>query len=75
MGAKMEKMSKELRVVARPCGHSRYAPSIRVAGKWLAQFGFEMDDIVVLTAQQGEINIKRKDKCDENKSSNDRRNN
>lgn len=70
-----QEIGKELRVVARPCGHGRYAPSIRVAGKWLADFGFEMDDVVVLTAQQGEINIKRKDKSNENKSLNDRRKN
>ena len=75
MGAKMEKISKELRVVARPCGHGRYAPSIRVAGKWLSHFGFEMDDIVVLTAKQGEINIKCKDKCTENKSLNNKEQN
>ena len=67
--------SKELRVVARPCGHGRYAPSIRVAGKWLSQFGFEMDDIVVLTAKQGEINIKCKNKCKEKESSNDKEKN
>ena len=67
--------SKELKVVSRPSGHGRYAPSIRVAGKWLSQFGFEMDDIVVLTAKQGEINIKCKDKCTEKESSNDKEKN
>ena len=75
MGAESQEISKELRVVARPCGHGRYAPSIRVAGKWLSQFGFEMDDIVVVTVKQGEINIKCKDKCTENKSLNDKEKN
>lgn len=59
-GAEKQEINKELRVVARPSGHGRYAPSIRVAGKWLARFGFEMADTIVLTAKQGEINIKRK---------------
>ena len=71
----MEEINKELRVVSRPSGHGRYAPSIRVAGKWLSQFGFEMDDIVVLTAKQGEISIKCKDKSTEKKSLNDKEEN
>ena len=75
MGAESQEISKELRVVARPCGHGRYAPSIRVAGKWITHFGFEMDDIVVLTAKQGEINIKCKNKCKEKESSNDKEKN
>jgi len=49
---------RSLRVVSFPQGDG-YVPSVRVAGKWLADFGFEVGREVVLVAREGEILIRR----------------
>jgi hypothetical protein len=36
-----------------------YVPSIRVAGKWLAEMGFACGDRVKLTAENGKITIQK----------------
>ena len=50
---------KILQVVAFPQNGNR-VPSIRVAGRWLERFGFELGDQVILTATEGEILITKK---------------
>ncbi len=51
------RQGKTLRVVALSQGNCRYVPSVRVAGKWLRLFGFEIGDDVVLKATRGQISI------------------
>jgi len=51
---------KTLKVVSFPQGEES-VPSIRVAGKWLARFGFNLGNEVVLTAADGHILITRKE--------------
>jgi len=51
---------KTLMVVSFPQRGER-VPSIRVAGKWLERFGFKLGDEVVLTANQGQIVITKKE--------------
>jgi hypothetical protein len=53
------KAGKALRVSSFSQGEGR-VPSIRVAGKWLQAFGFELGDEVTLTAKQGRIVIAKK---------------
>ena len=52
------KRSKDLKVFAFPQNNG-YVPSIRVAGKWLAEMGFVCGDRVTLTAENGEIIIRK----------------
>jgi hypothetical protein len=52
------KRSKDLKVFAFPQNNG-YVPSIRVAGKWLAEMGFAYGDRVKLTAENGEITIRK----------------
>jgi len=54
------KNGKTLKVFEFPAGN-RYGrvPAIRVAGLWLYRFGFNIGDKVILTAKNGEINIKK----------------
>lgn len=54
------KTGKMLKVVPFPQG-GEHVPSIRVAGKWLLQFGFQFGDEIVLTAEQGQVLIARKE--------------
>jgi len=54
------KAGKTLTVASFPQGEER-VPSIRVAGKWLQKFGFELGDEVTLSAKQGRIVIARKE--------------
>lgn len=49
-----------LKVVSFPQGEGR-VPSIRIAGKWLSEFGFVIGDTVILTASQDRIEIGRKE--------------
>jgi hypothetical protein len=53
------KLTKDLKVFAFPQNNG-YVPSIRVAGKWLAEMGFAYGDRVRLTAQNGKITIHKK---------------
>jgi hypothetical protein len=53
--------SKTLKVTTLSQGNGEYVPWIRVAGKWLREFGFEFGDEVVLTAIWGQISIIRKE--------------
>jgi hypothetical protein len=53
------KAGKALRVVAFPQG-AGYVPSIKVAGKWLRDFGFELGDEVLLIAGPGRLYIVRR---------------
>ena len=50
---------KALAVVAYPQGGNGHVPSVRVAGKWLNEFGFDIGDMVILTASQGLIVIRK----------------
>lgn len=50
---------KALGVVGFPQNGDGYVPSIRVAGKWLNEFGFDIGDTVILTASQGLIVIRK----------------
>ena len=54
------KAGKTLRVVPFPQG-GEHVPSIRVAGKWLLQFGFQFGDEIVLTAERDQVIIARKE--------------
>jgi hypothetical protein len=54
------KSGKTLKVVALSQGNAEYVPSIRVAGKWLRRFGFEIGNEVELIATDGQIQIKRR---------------
>ncbi len=58
--SKSRPMEKTLRVVSFP-QRSEYVPSVRVAGKWLRQFGFSLGDEVVLVATEGKILITKKE--------------
>lgn len=51
---------RNLKVVAFP-QNDDYVPSIRVAGKWLAEEGFPFGTEVQLTALEGRIIIERKE--------------
>jgi hypothetical protein len=53
------KRTKALKVFAFPQNQG-YVPSIRVAGKWLADMGFAYGDRVRLTANNGRITIRKK---------------
>lgn len=55
------RQGKTLKVVALSHGNGKCVPSIRVAGKWLGRFGFEIGDEVVLIATQCQILIARKE--------------
>jgi len=57
---KRRRDGKCLKVTLFPQGGS-HVPSIRVAGKWLEQFGFEPGDEVILIATEGQILITRKE--------------
>ena len=52
------KRSKDLKVFAFPQNNG-YVPSIRVAGKWLKNVGFNYGDKVLLIATEGEIVIRK----------------
>jgi hypothetical protein len=62
------KRTKDLKVFAFPQNNG-YVPSIRVAGKWLAEMGFVYGDKVTLTAENGKITISRKQPVDGSPSS------
>jgi hypothetical protein len=51
---------KILKVVSFP-QHEERVPSIRIAGRWLNQFGFELGDEVILVADRGKLVIKKKE--------------
>ncbi len=59
-GIEARQKGKALGVIAFPQGGNGYVPSIRVAGKWLNQFGFGIGDTVILSASEGLI-VLRKD--------------
>ena len=59
-GDKSRKDGRPLKVTSFPQG-GKHVPSVRVAGKWLQRFGFELGDEVVLTAIEGQILIRRKE--------------
>jgi len=48
-----------LKVVGFPQGEE-YVPSVRVAGKWLKEFGFDFGSETILTATEGQIVITAK---------------
>ena len=54
------KNGKVLKVFEFP-GENQYGrvPAIRVAGLWLYRFGFKVGDKIILTAKNGEINIRK----------------
>jgi len=52
------KRTRDLKVFAFPQNNG-YVPSIRVAGKWLAEIGFACGDRVRLTAENGTITIRK----------------
>jgi hypothetical protein len=56
------RQGKALNVVALPQGNGEHVPSIRVAGKWLRGFGFEIGDEVMLIATQSQIHITKNGK-------------
>lgn len=51
---------KALGVIAFPQNGNGYVPAIRVAGKWLNDFGFDIGDTVVLSASHGLIVLRKK---------------
>ncbi|GEM_PF-4258506 len=53
---------KALGVIGFPQNGSGYVPSIRVAGKWLNEFGFDIGDTVILTASKGLIVLRKGEK-------------
>jgi len=57
---KHRKLGKTLIVASFYRGEDRI-PCIRVAGKWLQEFGFELGDEVTLVVEQGRIVIVRKE--------------
>jgi hypothetical protein len=67
------RQGKTLRVVALSQGNGEHVPSIRVAGKWLKGFGFEIGDEVILIATQDQILITRKEGRDGKRHENRRR--
>jgi len=64
LGDETLKRTKDLKVFAFPQNNG-YVPSIRVAGKWLAEIGFACGDRVTLTAENGRITIHRKQPANE----------
>jgi len=62
------KRIKDLKVFAFPQNNG-YVPSIRVAGKWLAEIGFVCGDRVTLTAENGKITIHKNQPANELSSS------
>jgi hypothetical protein len=62
------KRTRDLKVFAFPQNNG-YVPSIRVAGKWLAEMGFVYGDRVTLIAENGIITICRKQPASELPSS------
>jgi hypothetical protein len=67
------RQGKTLKVVALSHGNGKHVPSIRVAGKWLRRFGFEIGDEVILIAAQNQILITGKEGCHDRKYENPRR--
>ena len=59
-GDRCRQTGKTLKVVSFPQG-GEHVPSVRVAGKWLTRFGFDVGREVVLTAVKGRIVITRKE--------------
>ncbi len=64
LGDETLKRTKDLKVFAFPQNNG-YVPSIRVAGKWLAEMGFACGDRVTLTAEDGKITIDKKQPANE----------
>jgi hypothetical protein len=64
LGDETVKRTKDLKVFAFPQNNG-YVPSIRVAGKWLAEMGFVCGDRVTLTAENGKIIIDKKQPASE----------
>lgn len=56
---KVRKQGKTLKVVHFP-QHGGRVPSVRVAGKWLDWFGFQIGDLVILTAADGRLVIEKR---------------
>lgn len=54
------KTGKILKVVSYP-QHEERVPSIRIAGRWLNQFGFQLGDEVILVADKGKLLIQKKE--------------
>ena len=50
--------NKILKVVNHPC-NTGYVPSIKVSGKWLNTFGFEVGEQVQIRSQKGFITISK----------------
>jgi hypothetical protein len=67
LGDETLKRTKDLKVFAFPQNQG-YVPSIRVAGKWLAEMGFVCGDRVTLTAENGKITIDKKQPVTESSS-------
>ena len=59
IGIEERQKGKALGVIAFPQGGNEYVPSVRVAGKWLNEFGFDIGDTVILKASQGKILIRK----------------
>lgn len=55
----VRKQGKILKVVHFP-QHGGRVPAVRVAGKWLDQFGFQIGDLVQLTAAKGRLIIDKR---------------
>ena len=53
------KEGKTLGVVGFPQNGDIHVPGVRVQGKWLSDFGFNLGDKVVLTASNGLIVIRK----------------
>lgn len=53
------KRGKHLGVIRFPQNGEGYVPGIRVAGKWLHEFGFNIGDNVTLTASDSLIVIQK----------------
>jgi len=66
-GNECRQRGKTLKVISFPQGGG-HVPSIRVAGKWLERFGFELGDEVTLTATEGQIVITKKEVSDHGSS-------
>lgn len=61
--SKNRHLEKTLKVVSFPQGEE-HVPSVRVAGKWLRRFGFELGNEVTLIATEGKIFITKKEVSD-----------
>lgn len=51
-------MEKILKVCSIPQG-SGYVPGVRVAGKYLNELNFSVDDVVIMTCKKDQIIIKK----------------